>query len=103
MPNRPLTVFHDVAHCDTKHEHPIILTTDGLRAYAHGPETTVEAVLRNGRLIEVTCPELDGTCHGVVTFDLTTPGTWTADPARTALLDGAPAVEFHNDHPAGVQ
>lgn len=79
-----LAVFSDIGICDTKHEHPVVLITDGTRAHCEGLGVTVDAVSRDGVKITACCP-LDW-CYGMVEFDLSEPGTWTADPADLSML-----------------
>lgn len=101
-----LAVFTDVTLCDgLRGPHEVQVWTDGLTAYATTVDargTTgrdVEAVLRDGVTLSASCPALTGPgegepCAGALTWDLSTPGTWTADPdAITALVEYGTKVE----------
>lgn len=87
-----LAVFTEVTTCDGyRGPHEVQVWTDGMTAYATTVDargTTgrdVEAVLRDGVTLSGSCPALMGPgegepCAGALEWDLSTPGTWTADP-----------------------
>lgn len=88
----PLVVFSDTAICDGPVEHEVRLITDGRRAYAYGihPQgCDAEPWARNGTRVTAVCcqpaPHREE-CEGIAYFDLSTEGTWTADPEALSLL-----------------
>lgn len=85
MSTAMLTVFRDIQHCDTAHEHPVTLITDGRSAFCFTDGDKVrDAVARDREKVTACCPH--DWCLGQVTFDLTEAGTWTADPTVLSLF-----------------
>ncbi len=78
--------------CDTKHEHPVKVLSDGSRVYAAGigsGSQDTDTASRSGTFLSIACPQpVEGKfpCHGQVVLDLAS-DIWTANPEDVSDLE----------------
>ncbi len=84
-----LFVFTGEGTCSAKHEHEVEIISDGSRAYAFGQYEAGAIYRGEGSILTVACgqplPHSEEPCEGEVVFDLSTPGSWSAQRGEAPL------------------